>query len=121
MSKDLTYMYNINVIKQNIFEKYQAPGGNKIWKSYFYLEGQSQGPKTIELGVIWKGVIRGVCMPNIKSLSFMTQNLKRRLKLAIDRQDKTNMPPITQSRGIKSYKIQKFLWTLVNCWSYAFI
>ena len=38
-------------------------------KKIFYLQGKSQGHKVIDLGVIWKDVINGVCMQNIKSLS----------------------------------------------------
>ena len=34
-------------------------------KSNFYIQGQSQGHKVIDLGVIWKGVISGLCMPNL--------------------------------------------------------
>ena len=37
--------------------------------------GQSQDHKVIDLGVIWKGVSRGVCMPNMKSLSLTVQKL----------------------------------------------
>ena len=52
-----------------------APGGNKVQKSYFKRKGQSQGHKVIELGFNWKGIISGVCMPNMKSLSFRVQKL----------------------------------------------
>ena len=31
--------------------------------------------KVIDLGVIWKGVISRVCMPNMKSLSLTVQKL----------------------------------------------
>ena len=40
-------------------------------KSYFLLQGQIQGHKVIDLGVIWKGVISGVCMPKYEvSISY---------------------------------------------------
>ena len=36
---------------------------------------EESGHKVIDLGVIWKGIIRGVCMPNTKSLSLKVQKL----------------------------------------------
>ena len=45
-----------------------APGGNKVEKVIFSF-------KVIDLGVIWKGIISGVCMPNMKSLSLTVQKL----------------------------------------------
>ena len=55
-------------------------------KKLFLASSQNQGHKVIDLGVIWKGVISGVCMPNIKSLSLTVQMLEPRLKLTTDRQ-----------------------------------
>ena len=52
-----------------------APGGNKVQKSYFKSKGQSQGHKVIDLGVIQKGIISGVCMPNMKSLTLTVKTL----------------------------------------------
>ena len=55
-----------------------APGGNKVEKAIFSLiedQGKSQGHKVIDLGVIWKGIMSGVCMPNMKSLSLTVQKL----------------------------------------------
>ena len=52
-----------------------APGGNKVQKSYFLLQGLSQGHKVIDLGAIWKDVVSGVCMPNMKSPSLTVQKL----------------------------------------------
>ena len=40
-----------------------APGGNKVKK------------KVIDLGVIWKGIISEVCMPNMKYQSLTVQKL----------------------------------------------
>ena len=39
------------------------------------LQGQSQGHKVIDLGVIWKVVNSGVRMPNMKSLFLTVQKL----------------------------------------------
>ena len=52
-----------------------APGGNKVQKSYFERKGQSQGHKVIDPGVIWKGIISRVYMPNMKSLPLTVQKL----------------------------------------------
>ena len=52
-----------------------APGSNKVQKSFFERKGQSQGHKVIDLGVIWKGIISWVCMPNMKSLPLTVQKL----------------------------------------------
>ena len=45
------------------------PAATESEKSYFYHEGQSQGHRVIDLGVIWKGIISWVSMPNMKPLS----------------------------------------------------
>ena len=47
----------------------------KSKKSYFSCKGPSQGYKVIDLSVIQKGNISGVCMPNMKFLSLMVQKL----------------------------------------------
>ena len=60
---------------KGVFVKHYAPGGNKVQKSYFQFQGQSQGYKDIDLGVIWKGIISGVCMPNMKSIPLTVQKL----------------------------------------------
>ena len=52
-----------------MFVKHYAHAGNKVQKNYFQCKGQSQGHKVINLGVIWKGIINRVCMPNMKSLT----------------------------------------------------
>ena len=44
-------------------------------KKLFLRKGQSQGHKVIDLGVIWKGITGGVCMPNMKSLPLTVQKL----------------------------------------------
>ena len=41
--------------KKHVFAKHYARSGNKVPKSYFMHNGQSQGHKVNELGVIWKG------------------------------------------------------------------
>ena len=37
------------------------------------MQSYSRGHKAIKLGVIQKGIISAVCMPNMKSLSLMVQ------------------------------------------------
>ena len=49
-----------------------APGGNKVEKAIFSFKVKV---KVTDLGVIWKGIISGVCMPNMKSLSLTVQKL----------------------------------------------
>ena len=44
--------------KKHVFVKHYTPEGNKVRKSYFKHKSQIQGHKVIELGVIWKGIIR---------------------------------------------------------------
>ena len=44
-------------------------------KPTLYCKGQIQGHKDIVLAVRLKGIISGVCMPNIKSLSLVVQKL----------------------------------------------
>ena len=44
-------------IKVCLWNTGYAPSGNKVKKSYYKLQGLSQGHKVIDLGVIWKGVI----------------------------------------------------------------
>ena len=65
--------------KIHVFVKPYAPGGNKVKKAicllYFYNKGQSQGHKVIDPWYHFKGIISGVCMPNMKTLSFMVQKL----------------------------------------------
>ena len=61
--------------KLHVFVKHYYPGSNKVRKSYFSMKGQSEDHKVIGLDVIWKGIISWVCMPNMKSLSLMVQNL----------------------------------------------
>ena len=96
-----TYMKN-----QGVFVKHYAPGGSKVQKAIFNFK-----VKVIDLGVIWKGAISGVYMPNMKSLSLTVQQLQGRLKLTTDRQTdrqtnkqtgQNNMPPIIRSRVMKN-------------------
>ena len=61
--------------KQDVFVKYYAPGGNKVRKIYSWLEGKSQGHKIIDIGVIGKGIIGGVCISNMKYLFLTVQKL----------------------------------------------
>ena len=44
-------------------------------KKLFLASRSKQGHKVIDLGVISKGVISVVCMPNMKSLSLTAQKL----------------------------------------------
>ena len=57
---------------QGVFVKHYmyAPGGNKVQKANFSFK-----VKVTDLDVIWKGVINGVCMPSMKSLSVTIQKL----------------------------------------------
>ena len=57
-------------------------GGNKAQKAILASRSKSRS-QVIDLSVIGKGVICGVCMPNIKSLSLTVKKLQRRLKLTI--------------------------------------
>ena len=49
-----------------------APGGNKVEKAILSFKVKV---KVTDLGVIWKGIISGVSMPNMKSLSLTVQKL----------------------------------------------
>ena len=51
-----------NKIKVCLWNTDYAPGGNKVQEKLFTEKGQSQGHKVIDLGVIWKGIISGVCI-----------------------------------------------------------
>ena len=62
-------------IKVCLWNTGYAPSDNKVKKSYYKLQGRSQGHKVIDLGVIWKGVFSGVCMPSMKSLSLTVKKL----------------------------------------------
>ena len=74
-----------------------CPGGTKLQKAIFSIKVTV---KVIDLGVIWKGIISGVCMPNIKSFSLAAQCLQLRLKLTTD---KTN---IQDKKYVSHYLIQ---------------
>ena len=50
---------------QGVFVKHYRY--NKVEKAIFSFKVKV---KVIDLGVIWKGIISGVCMPNMKSLSY---------------------------------------------------
>ena len=41
----------------------------------FWNKGQSQNQKVIDFGVIWKGIISWICMPNMKSPFLTIQKL----------------------------------------------
>ena len=86
-------------------------------KSYFKPQGQSQGHKVIDLGVIWKGVISRVCMPNMKSLSLMVQKLKRRLKLTTDRQTNKQTGQKQYAQIIRSGGIEIISRLYIPKWS----
>ena len=51
--------------------KTYAPAARKSGKSYFQRNKHSRGHKVVDLGVIQKGIIKGVCMQNMKSLSLL--------------------------------------------------
>ena len=68
-----SYFYRGMKYKQDVFVTYYAPDGKKYWKSYFKHTGPSQGHKAIDLEFIWKGIINGVCMPNMKPLDYILQ------------------------------------------------
>ena len=69
---------NLKLTKSGVFMKYagmpRRPHSPKL--AIF-----SINVKVIDLGVIWKGFISWVCMPNMKSLSLTVQKLWPRLKL----------------------------------------
>ena len=72
-----TLMPNMNALylrikNRGVFVKHYAPSGNKVQKAIFSLKVKV---KVINLGVIWKDIISGVCMPNMKSLSLTVQKL----------------------------------------------
>ena len=51
---------------QGVFVKHYAPGGNKVQKAIFSFKVKGH----------WcEGIISGVCMPNMKSLSHTVQKL----------------------------------------------
>ena len=60
---DVKQPIQLNSITQRSNKKYQI--------GYF----QYKGRKVIDLGVIWKGFISGVCMPNMKCMSLTVQKL----------------------------------------------
>ena len=65
-----------NKKNQGSFGKhYGIPPAATKSKKLFLASRWSQGHKVIDLGVIWKDIISGVCMPNMKSLSLMVQKL----------------------------------------------
>ena len=51
------------------------PVATKSKKAIFKAKGQNQGHMVIDLGVMQKGIISGVCMPNMKSLTLTVQKL----------------------------------------------
>ena len=74
-----------------------CPGGTKLQKANFSIKVTV---KVIDLGVIWKGIISGICIPNIKSFSLAAQCLQLKLKLTTD---KTN---IQDKKYVSDYLIQ---------------
>ena len=81
------------------------PAARKSKLAIFLYKGHSQGHKVIDLGVIWKGIISGLCMPNMKSRYLTAQKLWPRLIFSTDRQtgQKLNTPEL-HSRGIKHFE-----------------
>ena len=61
--------------KQDVFVKYYAPNANKVWKCYFKHKVHSLGHEIIDFCVIWKDIISGEWIPNMKSLSLMVLKL----------------------------------------------
>ena len=57
---------------QAMFVKHYALSGNKVQKAIFSFKVKV---KVIDLGVIWKGVISAVFMPNMKFLYLSVQKL----------------------------------------------
>ena len=82
-----TYLQKSTQKNQDVFVKHYAPGSNKVQKAIFSFKVKVKVIiKVIDLGVIWKGVFSGVCMPKMKSLSVRVQKLKQMLKLTTDKQ-----------------------------------
>ena len=63
------FIYILIKKNQGVFVKHNAPGGNKVQKAILKIPGK------LDLGVIWKGVISGVRLPGMKSLSLKVQKL----------------------------------------------
>ena len=87
-------------------------------------ESQSQGHKVIDLDVIYKGIISGVCMPNIKYLSLMVQ--KVRLNVKVDNRQTVMKNTIcswsdTQSGGIKIPRILLRKKLFYELWKWLYI
>ena len=96
-----------------MFVKHFAPDSKKVQKSYFKHIAQSQGHKAINLGVIWKGIISRVCIPNMKSLSLTVKQLKRRLKLTTERQtDRKAAKQTDRQTGQKQYVPDHLIWDI---------
>ena len=86
-------------------------------KSYF--ERKDQCHKVIiYLGVIWKGIITGVCIPNMKSQSYIVQMLKRRLTFTTDRhrdrQTVTNRHACIDRWGANYLPVYLFVFAITN-------
>ena len=52
-----------------------APGGNKVEKASFSFQVKVKVTRSLTLVSIEKGIISGVCMPNMKFLSITVQKL----------------------------------------------
>ena len=46
---------------------------HSVWNGYFKHKGQSQSHKVVDLDVVRKGFMNGVCIPNMESLLHMVQ------------------------------------------------
>ena len=64
------YTYHSELMKYIgcVCDTWMLPAATKSKICYFKYKGLCQGHTVIDLGVIWKGFIRWVCIPNMKSL-----------------------------------------------------
>ena len=77
------------IIKRVCWWNTNALGGDKVQNWIYQYKGHDQGNKVINLGVIWKGFISWVCIPNMKSVSLRVQQLWPRLKIFLARESDT--------------------------------
>ena len=62
-----------------MFVKHYAPGGNIVRKSYSKHKGKSQGHQDFDFGCIWKRIINGVSMPDMKSRFKIKRNTSTKM------------------------------------------
>ena len=89
-----------------------APGSNRVCESYFKHEGQSQGHKVIDVGVIWKGIISKSMHAKYEVSSSHDSKVMAKVKVdnkQTNRQD-IKYAPDHSIRGHKNYNIVRCVW-----------